>query len=105
MVALELYRAVTLWTDLGWGNYSLHFIKNKEQQEVDFLIADENKPLLLIEAKLSNTQPSEALLKFQSYLKIPAVQLTNRQGGFHLTSQNNHQVLVAPAWHWLAKLP
>ncbi len=56
----------------------MHFIKNKDQQEVDFLIAEANRPLILIEVKLSETQPSTALLKFQSALQIPAVQLTNR---------------------------
>ena len=66
MVALELYRALTVWSDMGWGRFTLHFIKNKEKQEVDFLIADENEPLLLIETKLSDSQPSAALLKFQS---------------------------------------
>ncbi|MDL1961760.1 MAG: DUF4143 domain-containing protein, partial [Deltaproteobacteria bacterium] len=40
MGALELYRAVTAWNDMGHGIFSLHFIKNKEQQEVDFLIAN-----------------------------------------------------------------
>jgi hypothetical protein len=39
MVALELFRAVNAWNDMGYGSYSLHYIKNKEQQEVDFLIA------------------------------------------------------------------
>jgi len=39
MVATELCRAVTQWNDLGFGKFSLHFIKNKEKQEVDFLIA------------------------------------------------------------------
>jgi predicted AAA+ superfamily ATPase len=105
MVALELYRAVTLWNDLGWGNYRLHFIKNKEQQEVDFLIAEENDPFLLIETKLSDTHPSTSLLKFQSALKIPAVQLINKQGGFRLISNDGQQILVAPAWQWLASLP
>jgi hypothetical protein len=105
MVALELYRAVTLWSDLGWGDYSSHFIKNKERQEVDFLIADENRPVILIETKLSDTQPSKALLKFQSALKIPAVQLTSRPGGFRVISNNNQKLLIAPAWQWLATLP
>jgi len=84
MVALELYRALTIWNDMGWGRFTLHFIKNKEKQEVDFLIADENEPLLLIETKLSDNQPSTALLKFQSALNVPAVQLTNRAGGYRL---------------------
>ena len=55
--------------DLGRGSFRLHFIKNKDQQEVDFLIAEDNRPLILIEVKLSETQPSAALLKFQSALK------------------------------------
>ena len=105
MVALELYRAVTMWNDLGWGRFVLHFIKNKEQQEVDFLIADENRPLLLIETKLAETKPSEALLKFQAALEIPAVQLTNKAGGYRLLSHGNQKILIAPAWHWLATLP
>ena len=105
MVALELYRAVTIWNDLGWGRFALHFIKNKEQQEVDFLIADENSPLLLIETKLSETKPSEALLKFQTALKVPAIQLTNSAGGYRMISHSGQKILIAPAWHWLATLP
>lgn len=65
------------------------------QQEVDFLIAADNEPLLLIEAKLSETQPSAALLKFQNFLQIPAVQLVRRSGGFRIYSRNNHKVLIA----------
>ena len=105
MVALELYRAVTIWNDMGWGRFTLHFIKNKEQQEVDFLIADENRPLVLIETKLAETKPSKALLKFQASLKIPAVQLTNKGGGYRLLSNGDQKILIAPAWHWLANLP
>jgi len=42
---------------------------------VDFIIANEGEPLVLIEAKLLDTKPSLALKKFQSVLKKPAVQL------------------------------
>ena len=38
----------------------MHFIKDKEQQEVDFIIANEGEPLVLIEAKLLDTKPSLA---------------------------------------------
>jgi uncharacterized protein len=105
MVALELYRAVTLWNDVGRGRFSLHFIKNKEHQEVDFLIADNNEPKILIETKMSATKPAEALIKFQNALGIPAVQLTNTGESFKLVSNGNQRVLVAPAWLWLAQLP
>ena len=90
---------------MGYGNFSLHFIKNKEQQEVDFLLADDNTPILLIEAKPSETQPSPALMKFQNALKVPAVQLVNRASEFRKLSNNDQKILVAPACNWLAMLP
>ena len=105
MVAVELYRAVSLWNDMGYGRFSLHFIKNKEQEEVDFLIAEENDPVLLVEAKLSDPQPSKSLLKFQSALKTPAVQLVNEAGGYRTISNSDQTIMVAPAAQWLAGLP
>jgi hypothetical protein len=105
MVAMELYRAVCAWNDMGLGNFSLHFIKNKEQQEVDFLIADAHTPVVLIEAKLSDAQPSPALLKFQNTLNIPAVQLVNQAGGYRRISTGDQSILIAPAWQWLVMLP
>ena len=105
MVALELYRAVVAWNDMGYGSFSLHFIRNKEQQEVDFLIADDNEPLLLIEAKATDTKPSPALLKFQRSLGIPAVQLVNESDTFQLTSNGHDDILTAPAAPWLSGLP
>ena len=105
MVAVELYRAVTIWNDMGLGSFSLHFIKNKEQQEVDFLIADNHRPILLAEAKLSDSQPSAALIKFQNALKVPAVQLVNQAGGFRKLRNDSQIILVAPACQWLAMLP
>ena len=105
MVAMELWRAVTNWNDLGYGYFSLHFIKNKEHQEVDFLIANERKPVVLVEAKLSDTQPSPILRKFQNALRTPAVQLVEEDEGYQLFSNNGLSILVAPAYQWLSQLP
>ena len=105
MVSLELRRAITSWNDMGYGRFSLHFIKNKEQQEVDFLIADEDEPVLLVEAKLSDIRPSSALKKFQNVLDVPAVQLIGEGEGFRILSNENRSILVAPAFQWLARLP
>jgi predicted AAA+ superfamily ATPase len=105
MVAMELWRAVTNWNDLGYGQFSLHFIKNKEQQEVDFLIAHRHKPVVLIEAKVSETQPSSPLKKFQKALRIPAVQLIGEDEGYRMFSNNDQSILVAPAYQWLSQLP
>lgn len=105
MVALELLRAVSSWTDLGYGNFSLHFIRDKEKREVDFLIADGRKPILLVEAKLSDRRPSAELVRFQQRLEVPAVQLVNEGEEFRLMSRDGRKTLVAPAWQWLAQLP
>jgi predicted AAA+ superfamily ATPase len=105
MVALELWRAVTSWNDLGLGNFALHFIKNKEQQEVDFLLAKDDEPFLLIEAKLSDLQPSPALKKFQQMLNVPALQLVNEGEGYRIFTNGDLKIVVAPAWLWLAGLP
>jgi hypothetical protein len=105
MVAVELYRAVSQWNDLGFGTFSLHFIRNKEKQEVDFLIADQGKPVLLIEAKISDSQPSPALRKFQDNLQIPAVQLTEDLQGYRIISNKSQKILIAPAYQWLSQLP
>ena len=74
MVAVELNRAVTLWTDFGLGKYELWYLRNKEKEEVDFLITDSSNPLFMVEAKLSNTNVSPHLIKFQRVLNIPAIQ-------------------------------
>ena len=105
MVAAELWRAVTLWTDLGYGDFAIHFVKNKEKQEVDFLIVRDREPFLLIEAKLNDQEPSKSLLSFQKRLNVPAIQLNHGGDTYRLLTNNGNKILIAPAYHWLAQLP
>jgi uncharacterized protein len=105
MVALELWRAVTAWNDLGWGDFSLHFLKNKDRQEVDFLMARDHEPFLLIEAKFADQQPSKSLQNFQKALAIPVVQLSNGGEFFRIFSNGSQSILLAPAFLWLSRLP
>lgn len=105
IVALELLRALSNWNDIGSGNYSLHYVRNRDKEEVDFLIADNNRPFLLIEAKLSDSTPAKSLRKFQNIFQIPAVQLINQPGICKLISNNDMKIMVISADHWLALLP
>lgn len=105
IAAIELLRAVQLWTDMGFGNFSLHFIRNKEKEEVDFLIAENNKPRLLIEVKLSETTPSKSVIKFQDHLDIPAIQLVLRKETARIIKNKKNQILVVSAPDWLGALP
>jgi len=104
-VALELWRAVTSWNDLGWGNFGLHFIKNKEKQDVDFLLSRDHEPFLLVEAKLTESEPSAPLRKFQHALHVPALQLVEAGDRYRLFTNGDQRIMVAPAWLWLAGLP
>ncbi len=105
MVALELWRGVSNWNDLGLGNFGLHYVRNKEKEETDFLISSDHNPLLLIEAKLSDAEPSKSLLKFQSNLQVPGIQLVNSPGIYKTFSNHGQQTLVITASRWLSTLP
>jgi uncharacterized protein len=105
IIALELFRAVEMWKDTGLGNFSLHYARDKDKQEVDFLITKNNNPFLLIETKLSEDAPSASLIKFQDYLNIPAIQLVKKEGikKFYKNKKNN--ILIVTAHRWLSALP
>ena len=105
LVALELARATSAWTAWGLGEFTLHFVRTKDGAEVDFLVARDRQPLLLVEAKLSDTAPAKALLAIQRQLKVPAVQLVHNLATYAIHRNEDQQVLVAPAAAWLAGLP
>jgi predicted AAA+ superfamily ATPase len=105
MVALELFRAVSSWNDLGLGNFSLHYLRNRDKEEVDFLLSNNHNPLLLIETKLSDDNPAKSLMKFQMVLNIPAVQLVNKGDICKLVSNGSLKIMIISADHWLSLLP
>jgi len=105
MVALELFRAVSNWNDLGLGNFSLHYLRNRDKEEVDFLLSNNQDPFLLIETKLSDDHPDKSLIKFQNMLSIPAIQLVNRGDICKLVSNGNLKIMIISADHWLSLLP
>jgi hypothetical protein len=101
MVALELLRAVRLWTDYGYGTFELHYVRTKEKREVDFLITRDTNPFLLIEAKVSETEISPNLIYFRNLLNVPGVQLVDRPGIARLIKNGEGKILVVSADRWL----
>ena len=79
--------------------------RNKEKQEVDFLISESNKPRLLIEAKLSDTNPSKSLIKFQRYLEVPGIQLVLKENTSRIITNDKNKILIVSAPDWLGMLP
>jgi uncharacterized protein len=71
-IASHLLKAVDLWTDLGFGNYELYFLRTLEKKEVDFLVVKNRQPWFLVEVKSANNQPlSKNLIEFQKQLNAP----------------------------------
>jgi uncharacterized protein len=104
MVAVELSRAVTLWTDFGFGEYQLWYLRNKEKQEVDFLVTENTQPLFMVEAKFSDVAVSPNLIKFQNALNVPAIQLVHQKNVARKIKNEKNVVIVASAADWLAGL-
>jgi uncharacterized protein len=81
MVASHLLKAVHCWSDLGYGEFELWYLRDKEKREVDFLLTESRRPVVLIECKLSDGQPSPALHHFSEQLgNVPRVQLVRAPG-------------------------
>jgi len=65
LTACHLLKAVEGWTDLGWGQFDLWYIRDKQKREIDFLVTRDRKPWFLVEAKRSDTSltPNLALIQ------------------------------------------
>jgi hypothetical protein len=99
VVASHLLKAVHIWTDLGLGEFELRYVRDKEKREVDFLITESRVPLVLIEAKLSDTEPSESLAYFQERLGgIPALQLVHDVDVDRKSAPAKRRVVSASRW-------
>jgi len=101
LVAEHLWKAVQVWTDLGWADLALHFIRDRDRREVDFLVTRDGKPWFLVEVKLSEVRPADTLDYFCNRLQVPGLQLVLTENVCRQTGQ----VLVLSANRWLGHLP
>lgn len=76
LVANALLKEVHFKQDIIGENYSLHYLRTKDNVEVDFLVTKENIPQHMIEVKLSDTSMAVSLMKFfKENLEISRTQL------------------------------
>ncbi len=67
LAACALLKAVHWWTENGYGEFGLHFVRDKQKREVDFLVTRDNAPWFLAEVKSSGRADlAESLARFQS---------------------------------------
>lgn len=68
-IASHLLKSVHWWTDNGLGEFSLHYVRDKQKREVDFLVAKDNQPFLMVEVKSGDDNLSPALAHFHAKLQ------------------------------------
>ena len=80
-VACQLRARLLLWRDASGEVFDLHYVRNKQKQETDFLIVRQGNPWLLVEAKLTDG-PVDAHHRAtaEALGNIPVVQLCLADG-------------------------
>lgn len=106
MVASHLLKWVHYLTDTGAGSYSLHFIRNKDQKEVDFLVTKNQEPWILVEAKFSGKERiSPALGYFQKETQAPyAFQVAYEMDYMKMSCFNYNTPMIVPAKTFFSQL-
>ena len=102
LIATHLFRAVTLWTDCGYGTAQLWYIRNFDGGEIDFLITLDGKPLLLIESKLSKVETSKPAVNFCYKMNIPLLQVVYGPGIFKKVDKD---IYIISAAKFLSVIP
>jgi uncharacterized protein len=97
LVACHLLKACDYWNDSGQGDFQLHYLRNKEKEEIDFLIVKDGRPWLPVEVKSSDTQPSPNWNRFLPQIECKfALQLVNAPY-WKIHEHGDVRILVADA--------
>jgi uncharacterized protein len=98
LVACHLLKACDYWTDAGEGTFELRLLRNREKEEIDFLVVRDRKPWLAVEAKLSDEAPAPHWRKFLRYLNAPlGLQLVAATGVWREHHIDGHRIVIASA--------
>ncbi len=97
LVACHLLKTCQFWTDTGEGEFELRLLRNKEGQEIDFLIVRDGQAWLPVEVKLSDTEPSAGWKKYAPMLPCRRALQVVRQPHWKIHEYGDTEVLVAGA--------
>ncbi len=99
LVANHLLKRLHFLEDLTGDSYDLSYLRDKQGHEIDFVIVKNRKPVMLIEAKVSETTRSKSFFYYRDRLKVEkCVQLV-----MNLSQASTRDgILLVPAAEWLA---
>ena len=105
LVASHLLKACDYWTDSGHGLWQLSYLRNKEKEEVDFLICVKDKPVLSIECKYSDSAFDPSILSFAKQIGLKQhIQILMTPGIYRRQSVNGIDIVIASADRILSHL-
>ena len=106
MVACALLKAVDYWTETGQGVFALHYLRDKQKREVDFVVVRDEKPWLLVDVKASRESPlNPGLTYFKEKLNAPyAVQVAFDSPFISKDSVRTDRPYIVPAKSFLSQL-
>ena len=105
LMACHLLKAIHFWNDRGIGDYNLYYLRNKEKQEVDFVVVKNGSPWFLVEVKTSDTNLSPSLNYFKQQLDCPyAFQVVFNLPYINKNCFENEGTYVVPAMTFLSQL-
>jgi hypothetical protein len=81
-VGCHLLKAVQGWSDLGFGEFQLAYLRDKQQREVDFVVVRDGKPWFLVEVKRQDETIGKALRHYQEQVEAPFA--------FHVTVDSDY---------------
>ena len=105
-IACHLLKACHFWTDTGEGNFELFYLRNKQKEEIDFLICRDGTPWLPVEVKSGETQPSNHWKKFMPAIGCKhGLQVINKTGHRKSWKTGDFEILVMGAAEALSNFP
>jgi hypothetical protein len=98
MVASHLLKLVDYYNDTGQSSLNLKFLRNKEKQEVDFILLQNQKPILTLEVKVSDEKLDMTFQKFHKSFQVPHIQIIQTPGVYRLYKKEKACVLSFDAF-------
>ena len=97
MVAIHLLKARNFWTDTGQGDFELYYLRNRDKQEIDFLIVRDGAPWLPVEVKCGDDKPSANWRRFLPILACKRALQITESPTWKLYAEAGAELLVASA--------
>lgn len=98
LLASHLLKACHFWTDTGEGVFELCYLRNKEKNEIDFLITKDKKPWLPIEVKSQLTSSAPAWQRFFPMLDCQyGMQIVKQENVWKIQEVQGKKLLIASA--------